>query len=63
MNNPAAIDLEWSNLFASPSTLLPRNEKLRLKSSSSKKSAGRNTCESSEKVAGADPGARELFIL
>ena len=64
MKSPsAAIDLEGSESFSTPSTSTPRNKKMRLNSLSRKKSAEKNTSESREKAAGAHAGARKLFMF
>jgi len=61
----AAIDLEGSELLGSPrseTTATPKREKMRLNSSSRKKSAENNSSESTEKAAGEHTGARKLFM-
>jgi hypothetical protein len=64
MKSPsAAIALEGSESFSTPSTSMPKNKKMRLNSSSRKKSAEKNTNVSSEKPAGAHAGARILFMF
>jgi hypothetical protein len=63
MKSPsAAIALEGSELFSTPSTSTPKNKKMRLNSSSRKKSAENNSSESTEKAAGEHTGARKLFM-
>jgi hypothetical protein len=62
MSSPSAANVS-SPSSTSPSLATPKNKKMRLNSSSRKKSPGTNTSQPREEAEGTHPGAREHFIF